>query len=158
MHREFEAWLKRNGYAFFHSRMDRPTSQQCGDPDFLVVKGQTCAFCEMKTSKGKVSPAQMARIAQLVAAGCLVKIARNVEEAIEHIESVFGSKRAGEAYSAPNEPSSAPPEPKFWVTHSRSLGDVVVCKGGNGDLAAIRLATAADCAGLPRLPARGFDE
>ena len=77
IHDELSAWLKREGYVYFHSRMDAKTSTQVGDPDFVIARGQRVAFVEIKTQHGKLSKEQLRRHEELANAGCVVKVARS---------------------------------------------------------------------------------
>lgn len=150
LHEQVIAYLKRHGYAWFRSRMDKATSMACGDPDFIIVKGDKVAFVEMKMPKGKVSAVQHQRFDELHRAGCTVKIARDAADAIRYIETVMGGNAD---LGHPETPESHPePASHIWITNSKALGDVVVARSQTGVLGAIRLATAADKANLSRLP------
>lgn len=91
LHIAFSAWLRKHSIPFFHSRMDAKTSQTCGDPDYICVFNGNCALVEFKWLKGKLSPAQKQRIEELETAGNAVCIAYDLQTAISHVESVFGS-------------------------------------------------------------------
>lgn len=58
------------------------TDGLAGMPDLILIgrKGQGVIFAELKTAKGKLSPVQEARIAQLLANGCEVHIWRPADE------------------------------------------------------------------------------
>lgn len=154
LHMAFSAWLRKQGIPYFHSRMDAKTSQACGDPDYICVFNGNCALVEFKWLKGKLSPAQKQRIEELETAGNAVCVAYDLQTAISHIESVFGSNAvlghpgaSGQALSeGGDEPcaeigvtrqrqssasngagqSNPEPAPKLWLAKSRDLGDVVV--------------------------------
>lgn len=53
-----------------------------GMPDLMLIgrRGQGIVFAELKTAKGKLSPVQEARIAQLMANGCEVHLWRPADE------------------------------------------------------------------------------
>ncbi|MBA3351648.1 MAG: hypothetical protein H0U23_04340 [Blastocatellia bacterium] len=122
LHDQFSAWLRKNGYAWFHSRMDKPTSMTCGDPDFAVFRDTGVAFFEMKVGRNKLSRAQEKRVAELEAAGCPVFVVRTLEDAIGHVERIWGPEAATEAPAKPVAPASE----KLYAASSRDLGDIVV--------------------------------
>lgn len=153
MHTQLSTWLHKHGYVFVHSRMDRPTSQTCGDPDYAIFHNGRVIFCELKMPKGRLSPAQIKRFGELARIGCPVEVARSLESAIRYIEAGFGSNKAIGRPAQPNEPSGGQPEPKFWLAHSNALGIMVVTKDQTGKWCGIRVATAEDKARFPRLPA-----
>ena len=147
IHDELSAWLKREGYAWFHSRMDQRTSTQLGDPDYLVCRGQRVAFIEIKTSHGKLSPAQYQRHDELAKAGCVVKVARSAEEAIKWVEHELN----GETPEVPL-PSVTAKAPVFWIAYWPVGGkDVVVARDLRGELGFIRIASELDKERFPRL-------
>lgn len=172
LHEQFIAWLKKHGFVWFHSRMDKPTSQACGDPDFIVVKGRTCAFVEFKMPKGKLSEAQERRFSGLGQAGACVCVAKDLGAAIAHVEAEFSQggdakcgsmiqvhqcqsktgttlERSSSNGADQSNPASAPS--RLYIAHSKNLGDVVVARNLEGHLGAIRLASGADLENLPRL-------
>ena len=53
-----------------------------GMPDLILIgrRGQGIVFAELKTAKGKLSPIQEARIAQLLTNGCEVHVWRPSDE------------------------------------------------------------------------------
>jgi Holliday junction resolvase-like predicted endonuclease len=145
IHDELSAWLKREGYVFFHSRMDAKTSTSVGDPDYVIARGQRVAFVEIKTHHGKLSPAQHRRHDELARAGCVVKVARSLEDAVKWVEHEMNGVKA--------EPVATPSEkPVFWVAYWPVGGkDVVVARDLTGELGFIRIASDLDKERFPRL-------
>ena len=147
IHEELVAYLKREGYAFFHSRMDQRTSTQVGDPDFVICRNARAAFIELKMPKGILSPAQVARHAELARAGCAVMVARSLEEAVAWIVAEFGGEQPRELPIPTQQPA-----PVFFIAHWKTANkDVVVARDLKGDLGFIRLATDLDKGRFPRL-------
>lgn len=158
LHDQFCAWLKRNGYVWRRDRMDKRTTAATGsEPDFWVAKGNRVAMVEMKVGKNRTSPEQDKRFDELAQAGCTVRIARTLEQAVAHIESEFGSGAATEPPAASSAPSRPFLEQEFYWTHSSSLAcAVVVAKNRDGHWGAIRIAKPEDLERLARLP-QGVD-
>lgn len=59
IHDQIITLLKRIGWPYFHSRMDKPTTNQLGCPDFIIAapNGYTL-WVEVKTQNGKQTPEQ----------------------------------------------------------------------------------------------------
>lgn len=81
-HQAFEKWLKGEGLLFVTSRMDRATTQQVGEPDYLVIELGHVLPLELKMEKGKLSTAQVFRHAEYAKASTLVHVARSLTAAI----------------------------------------------------------------------------
>ena len=82
-HRAFEKFLRSRGMVFVTSRMDKASTIACGDPDYLIVANSRCLCLELKTEKGRLSPAQLARHAEYAANGTKVHVLRDLQSAIE---------------------------------------------------------------------------
>jgi hypothetical protein len=81
LHDAIESDLRRRGWYFIHSRMDRPTTTAIGCPDFIVAapNGITL-WIECKARKGKPSTAQLAAAAMLNKLGHKYAIVRSFGE------------------------------------------------------------------------------
>lgn len=87
-HRAFEAWMKSQNILFITSRMDRATTQQCGEPDYLCFENGRVLPLELKMPKtGKLSKDQVFRHAEYHKAGCRVFVVRELSAAIELVEA-----------------------------------------------------------------------
>lgn len=62
----FERYAKLRGWVYFHAWNSRHSV--AGFPDYVLVRGRAVLFVELKTDKGKVSPAQEGWIERLRAA------------------------------------------------------------------------------------------
>ena len=145
IHEALNAWLRREGYAWFRSRMDQRTSTSVGDPDFVIARGQRVAFVEIKTQHGKLSKEQLRRHEELAQAGCIVKVARSLEDAIQWVDHEMNGVKA--------EPAPQPSQkPVFWISYWAKGGkDVVVARDLTGELGFIRIASELDKERFPRL-------
>lgn len=73
--------FRQRGLWFCQSRMDRPTTQRKGVPDFLLVCANVPLAIEVKFQKGKLSPEQIATHEHMSRNGWRVHVVRSVEEA-----------------------------------------------------------------------------
>lgn len=92
MHKQFSNWLNLHGIFFIHSRMDRPSSQNLGVPDFIFACGKLTAIpaaVEFKTPDGKLSDDQMICIARMQDNGWQVRVAKSVDEAIRFVTELM---------------------------------------------------------------------
>ncbi len=89
VHQKFSAWLNARWIPFIHSRTDRRTSTQRGDPDFLIAWMGHCLFIEVKVDKNKLSPIQESRIAYIRKSGNRVEVCHSVEECIEATKTIL---------------------------------------------------------------------
>jgi hypothetical protein len=104
-HRDFEKWLRERRIPFVTARMDRRSTIGNGKPDYCVTWMNRCVYVELKTSKGRLSPAQIKEIEYIRRSGNTVEIARSLPEAIEAIHNILcEGKPATEAYGACNYP------------------------------------------------------
>ena len=111
----------------------------------LIARGQRVAFVEIKTQHGKLSKEQLRRHEELANAGCVVKVARSLEDAIQWVDHEMNGVKA--------EPASPPSQkPVFWIAYWPTGGkDVVVARDLTGDLGFIRIASDLDKERFPRL-------
>ena len=89
IHVQFIKWLRKKGYGFIHSRTDRKTTTQIGDPDFLVARDGRCVFIEVKVPGGKMSEHQIQRRKELMDAGNIVELAYSLEDCIFAVETLL---------------------------------------------------------------------
>lgn len=94
IHQQFIKWLVAKRYGFIHSRTDRKTTTEPGDPDFLVCKDGRCVFIEIKVPGGKMSETQIARRKELMATGNIVEIAYSLEDCIMAVEVLLAKDYA----------------------------------------------------------------
>lgn len=59
LHDDIMSECKRRGFLVIHSRMDRPSTNQRGTPDFVILAPNRVWFIEAKSRKGKRTPAQI---------------------------------------------------------------------------------------------------
>jgi hypothetical protein len=105
LHREFETYLRARRIPFVTSRMDRRSTIGNGKPDYCVTWMNRCRYIELKTSKGRLSPAQVKEIEYIRRSGNTVEIARTLPEAIEAVRNILcEGKPATDAYGACNYP------------------------------------------------------
>ncbi len=74
--------LRRRGYIVVRSRMDKPTGQDRGVPDLIVMFGPRVACIELKAGNNKLSQAQRTYHDALMAANVPTKVAYNFDEAV----------------------------------------------------------------------------
>jgi hypothetical protein len=96
-HAVFENWLKLHGYAYRHSRTDKPTRETCGAPDFTVYKNagadgdrpdcNQCLAIEFKLPGNKLSKGQEEWAAKY---GRIVHVLATAAEAINLVKRQFG--------------------------------------------------------------------
>jgi hypothetical protein len=89
LHAQILAECRRRGWMVIHSRMDKPTTNGVGSPDFVIygTKGARegtqypeVFTIEAKSKNGKLSPAQHAMIAQAVRYGHAIHVVRSLED------------------------------------------------------------------------------
>ena len=151
LHDEFEKYLIDHNYLYIHSRMDKPTTNQVGLPDFVVFTGygQVCLI-EFKTATGKVRPKQKVYFDKLAHRGYSVKIARSVQEAVKWLlENNSSELQHGIETGAIGRPQDNPYLSPLYVADS-SAGKMVVQKSGAQGWQFVRAATENDVATLPR--------
>lgn len=95
LHDDIEKELKRRGWYYVHSRMDRATTQAKGVPDFIVAvplqRGVACGhsrtlWIEAKGANGKLTPEQAGALAWLDRDGHETAIVRSLEEFLALIQ------------------------------------------------------------------------
>lgn len=93
MHKQFSNWLNLHRIFFIHSRMDRPSSQNLGVPDFVfsVLRKSTAipAAVEFKTPSGVLSDDQLTCIARMQDNGWMVRVAKSVDGAIRFVTELM---------------------------------------------------------------------
>lgn len=65
LHEQIMDYCRSKGWLCIHSRMDRPTTQQRGVADCIVITPRTVAFVELKRKGRKCSMDQLAFAAQV---------------------------------------------------------------------------------------------
>ena len=124
--------------------MDQRTSTSVGDPDFVIARGQRVAFVEIKTQHGKLSKEQLRRHEELAQAGCIVKVARSLEDAIQWVDHEMNGVKA--------EPAPQPSQkPVFWIRLGQGRQGCGRCQGSHGRAGLIRIASELDKERFPRL-------
>lgn len=83
LHDFFSTDLKRRGWPFIHSRMDKPSTIRKGWPDFTILHGGRVVCIEFKTEDGAPDQDQQECIAELQAAGVPVLVAYDLQAAID---------------------------------------------------------------------------
>lgn len=83
MHQVFEADIRRRGWPYLHSRMDKAPTIRKGWPDFSVFNGPRAVCIEFKAEGGKLDQEQKECIAELTAAGVPVLVAYDLQSAID---------------------------------------------------------------------------
>lgn len=92
LHDGIERELKRLGWYYVHSRMDRATTQAKGVPDFIIaVPGKLdvaprTLWIEAKAKKGKLTPEQAGALAWLDRDGHETAVCRSLAEFLEAIK------------------------------------------------------------------------
>ncbi len=88
LHDEIESELKRRGWFYAHSRMDLPTTQALGIPDFQIAAPDGLTYwIEAKGPKTKVTPEQAGALHWLQRLGHKTGIVRSIEEFISIIDA-----------------------------------------------------------------------
>jgi hypothetical protein len=104
-HRDFEKWLRERRIPFVTSRMDRRSTIGNGKPDYCITFMNRCRYVELKTSKGRLSPAQVKEIEYIRRSGNTVEVARSLPEAIEAVHGILcEGKPSVDSYGACNYP------------------------------------------------------
>ena len=89
LHDQIMAECRRRGWLVINSRMDRPTTNGVGSPDFVIAgtKGSPegtqwpqVYFVEAKSRTGKLRPEQSAMIAQAARYGHTIHVVRSFDE------------------------------------------------------------------------------
>lgn len=81
LHEQIIADCQRRGWYYVHSRMDQPTTQEAGTPDFIIYAENGRNFAvECKARKGKLSATQQAVAAWLHKLGHEWYLVRSFEE------------------------------------------------------------------------------
>lgn len=142
LHVPFARFLDDEGIPYSRARSDRESTIALGEPDFSLKYNDRCLHIEFKTKAGKLSPAQVKRIAYLRGAGNTVLILRDLELAVETV-SMWKTNLGA--------PKSSPPEKAPPVENLFTHGAGVWRKDGAG-MVRVRTATPAD-ANLPHLSA-----
>lgn len=97
MHDAFEQWLAlhRSELYWDHSRMDKPTSNRVGHPDFVIQHGNRVTNIELKAPGGKLTDKQREVHDWIKAAGGQVYVCYSAAEAIDvvRLELLAGSRR-----------------------------------------------------------------
>lgn len=89
-HEEIIAYLKIIGvHGIVHSRMDQPTTQQVGVPDFLFAVGGVPVALEAKVKNRKPTPAQLGWLAALKIDGWTTAVVRSMA----HVTTVLDEAR-----------------------------------------------------------------
>jgi hypothetical protein len=104
-HRDFEKWLRERQIPFVTARMDRRSTIGNGKPDYCVTWMNRCVYVELKTDKGRLSPAQIKEIEYIRRSGNTVEVARGMAEATEAVNNILceGKPSVG-SYGACNYP------------------------------------------------------
>lgn len=80
-HEEIIAYLKSIGvHGIVHSRMDQPTTQQVGVPDFLFAVNGVPVALEAKVKNRKATPAQLGWLQALSMDGWVTMVVRSLED------------------------------------------------------------------------------
>lgn len=86
IHRPFAKWLDAQRIPYITARADRESTIAEGHPDFSLFLHGRAIFLELKTEKGRLSQAQLDRIAYLEERGNRVHVARSIGMAIEFVQ------------------------------------------------------------------------
>jgi hypothetical protein len=90
--RTFSNWLSLRELYFITPRSDKRSTIKPGHPDFTILAGGRVLFIEMKTPAGRLRYEQEQCIAELIAKGFPVVIARNELEAIRATRQFLGEE------------------------------------------------------------------
>jgi hypothetical protein len=75
-------------WKFVHSRMDKPTRNQCGVPDFVIaLPGARTLYIEAKRPGEKISPAQRDWHAEMTTLGHTVHVVHTLQEFLAATET-----------------------------------------------------------------------
>lgn len=83
LHEPFAKFLRDRKIPFVRARSDRESTIAIGHPDFTIIVNGCCLLIEFKEKDGKLSPEQIARIAELAASGTKVHVIRSLDSALE---------------------------------------------------------------------------
>lgn len=91
MHDLFLSWLNlhRDEVYWDHSRMDRPTNNRVGHPDFVLQRAGRALNIELKLPGGTLSDKQELVHAWIVHSGGLVHVCYSAQDAIELTKTEF---------------------------------------------------------------------
>lgn len=83
LHDQIETHCIREGYLYYHDRMDKPTTGEIGRADFTIfMPNQKVCFIEAKSKRGKATTAQLAKLAHARKLGFVAEICDNFEAAL----------------------------------------------------------------------------
>lgn len=86
LHDQIATEIKRRGWYYVRSRMDRRTTTQRGVPDFIIAADEGRVFwIEAKTPKGKLRPEQIGAIKWLEICGHKAHVVRSIEDFLKVI-------------------------------------------------------------------------
>lgn len=80
LHNQILDACKQRGWYVIHSRMDRPSTNGVGAPDFVVVTNASVVFIECKSKTGKLRPEQQAVAKWLETLGKKLHVVRSIQE------------------------------------------------------------------------------
>lgn len=86
LHDEIERECRSRGWLYVHSRMDVPTTNQRGVPDFVVLadKGRTFLI-ECKSKTGKMTPEQEGFMRMAAMNGHVYDVVRSLQEFLDAV-------------------------------------------------------------------------
>ncbi len=87
LHTQIEDELKRRGWYYVHSRMDKPSTVAVGVPDFCIAAdGGRAFFIEAKGRRTKVTPKQAGALLMLGNLGHKAALVRSFTEFLEVVK------------------------------------------------------------------------
>lgn len=89
IHQQFNAFLRERGIPFIEARMDRASTIAKSWPDYTILWMGRVICIEVKTEKGRVSPAQNLKIDFIRQSGCRVLICRSTQECVEAAKGIL---------------------------------------------------------------------
>lgn len=101
--RTFSSWLSLREIYFITPRSDKKSTIKPGHPDFTIFARGRVLFIEMKTSTGRLSDEQSQCVAELIAEGFTVVIARNALAAIVATRRFLGEENGTSKTISPSE-------------------------------------------------------
>jgi hypothetical protein len=89
MHQQFEGWLRRNGIKYSHPRMDKRSTVQQGQFDFMIWRRGRLCWVEFKTESGRLSKDQKLFLEDQVLDETPALVAHSYEYAVQFVEKLF---------------------------------------------------------------------
>lgn len=89
IHDEIIQWLNLHRIPYSHSRTDKRTTSNLGEPDFRVYHRNQVVFIEVKRGGNTPSKDQISYFEKLHQAGCTVLLCDNSKDAIDYMKACF---------------------------------------------------------------------